>query len=72
MVPEIQLMLRIERQAELQRRHRQEARGDATAFELIHPLAPLQRVRRAVNRLTEDDCSLKLQMQGVQSCNCAH
>ena len=65
MVPEIQLMMRVERDAELQRRPDREDRGDYAGFELIRPTAQLRRITHAVSRFAVGSHTLKVQNQGV-------
>lgn len=45
MVPEIQLMIRVERGAGQKRRPTSEDRGDYSLFELIHPGMHVKRIR---------------------------
>ncbi len=72
MVPAIQLMMRVERDAELQRRPTQEDRGDYAIYELIRPSVQLRRLTHAVSRFAVGSHTLKVQHQGALQCNCAN
>ena len=71
MVPEIQLMMRVERDAEL-RRPAWEDRGDQAIFELIRPAVQLRRLTHAVSRFAVGSHTMKVQHQGALQCNCAN
>jgi len=71
-VPEIQLMMRVERDAQLQRRPDREDRGNQTIYELIRPTAQLRRITHAVSRFAVGTHTLKVQNQGALQCNCAN
>ena len=72
MVPEIQLMMRVERDAELQRRPVWEDSGDFTIYELIRPSVQLRRLTHAVSRFAVGSHTMKVQRQGALQCNCAN
>ncbi|HAJ36961.1 MAG TPA: hypothetical protein DCL15_14870 [Chloroflexi bacterium] len=71
MVPEIQLMMRVERAAELQRRPSPEDRGDYALFELIRPAARVQWIKHSISRFAVGNQSMKAQKQGELQCKCA-
>jgi hypothetical protein len=70
-VPEIQLMMRVERDAALQRRPTQEDRGDCALFELIRPAAHVKRLKHSISRFAVSNQPMKVQKQGALQCNCA-
>jgi hypothetical protein len=70
-VPAIQLMMRVERDAELQRRPDREDRGNQASYELFRPTAHLRRITHAVSRFAVGTHTLKMQNQGALQCNCA-
>ncbi len=72
MVPEIQLMLRVERDAALQRHPDREDRGDYAIYELIRPTAQLRRITHAVSRFAVGTHTRNVQYQGALQCNCAN
>lgn len=72
MVPAIQLMMRVERDAAMQRHPDREDRGDYAIYELIRPTAQLRRITHAVSRFAVGSRALKVQNQGALQCNCAH
>ncbi len=72
MVPAIQLMMRVERDAERQRRPAREDRGDDALYELIRPATQLRRITHAVSRFAVHNRTTHGQQQGALPCNCAH
>lgn len=72
MIPEIQLMMRVERDAKLQRSPDREARSDQASYELISPTAQLRRITHAVSRFAVGTHTLNVQNQGALPCNCAY
>lgn len=72
MVPEIQLMMRAERDAELQRRLASEDSGDTAIYELMRPSAQVKRLKHIVSRFAVGSHTLKVQNQGTLQCNCAN
>lgn len=72
MVPEIQLMMRVERDAELQRRPTREDRGDYAVFELIRPAAQAKRLKHIVSRFAVGSHTMNVHNQGALQCNCAN
>ena len=71
MVPEIQLMLRVERDAETQRRPAWEDSSDFAIYELIRPSVQVKRLKHLVGRFAAGSHTLKVQHQGALQCNCA-
>ena len=71
MVPEIQLMMRVERDAELQHRPAREDRGDDALYELIRTEVQLRRITHVVSRFAVHNRTTQVQQQGAQQCNCA-
>lgn len=72
MVPAIELMMRVERDAALQRPPDREDRGDYAIYELIRPTAQLRRLTHVVSRFAAGSHALKVQNQGALQCNCAN
>lgn len=72
MVAEIQLMLRVQRDTEMQRRPDREDRSDDTPYELIRPSVQLRRITHAVSRFAVHHRTTQGQHQGALQCNCAH
>ena len=72
MVPAIQLMLRVERDAEAQRRPAWEDNSDFTVYELIRPVAQAKRLQHFVSRFVADSRTMKVQEQGARLCNCVN
>ena len=70
MVPEIQLMLRVERDAGRSQRPDWEERGDFTAYELVR--TPVNRFKQIVSRFSAGQRTVRGQSQAVLQCNCAN
>ncbi len=69
MVPEIQLMLRVERDAELQRRPTQEGYSYAADKEWLRWQGQAKRLTHLVSRFAVGNPTVKVQTQGALSCN---
>ena len=72
MVPEIQLMLRVERDAELQRRPAWEDRSGFAVNELIRPPVQVSWLKHIVSRFAAGSHTVNVQNQGALQCNCAN
>lgn len=71
MIPEIQLMMRVERNAEVQRRPTPEDRGEYALFELIRPAVHVQRLKHSISHLAVGNQPIKVPTQGALPCKCA-
>lgn len=71
MVPAIQLMMWVERDAALQRRPTWEDSGDVAIYELMRPSVQAKRLKHLVSRFAVGSHTLKVQNQGALQCNCA-
>jgi hypothetical protein len=72
-IPEIQLMLRVERDAKMQRRPAGEDRGDFAAYELIRPsVQATNRFKHLVGRFTIGSHTMKMQNRGTLQCKCGY
>ncbi|GIV69413.1 MAG: hypothetical protein KatS3mg048_2275 [Caldilinea sp.] len=71
MVPEIQLMLRAERDAAMQRRPAFKDCGDFAAYELIRFSAPAKQIRQFADRFNVHHQPVKMHPQGALQCKCA-
>lgn len=69
MVPEIQLMLRVERDAGRSQRPAWEDRGDFTAYELVR--TPVNRFKQIISRFSAGQHTMQAQHHGVSQCSCA-
>lgn len=65
MVPEIRLMMRVERDAEQQRHPTPEERSDYALFELSYPAVHVQRIGRSISHFTVGNQPVKVQQQGT-------
>ena len=72
MVPEIQLMLRVERDAEMRRRPTGEDYRNVAVFELIRPAVQVKRLQHIVSRFAVGNHTVRLQTRGALPCNCAN
>jgi hypothetical protein len=72
MVPEIQLMMRVERDAEMQRRPTQEGYSYAADKEWLGWQGKAKRLTHLVSRFAVGSHTLKVQTQGALPCNCAN
>ena len=72
MVPAIQLMMRVERDAAMQRRPAWEDRSDFAIFELIRPSVHVKRLKHSISRFAAGSHTMKMQNQGALQCNCAN
>lgn len=71
MIPEIQLMMRVERNAELQRRPSPEDCGDYALLELIRPAVHVQRLKHSISRFAVGNQPKNARTQGAIQCKCA-
>lgn len=71
MVPEIQLMLRAERDAAVQRRPALEDCSDFAAYELIRFSAPASQFKRLAGHFNVHHQPVKMHPQGALQCRCA-
>ena len=70
MVPEIQLMLRVERDA-MQHHSACAGHDNSALYELIHPSALADRFKRLTSRFTVGNHTRNVQTEGARQCNCA-
>jgi hypothetical protein len=71
-VPAIQLMMRVERDAEMQRRPAWENHSDFAVNELVRPSEQVRRLKHIVSRFAVGSHIVKVQNRGVLQCNCAN
>jgi len=70
-VPEIQLMMRVERDAETQRHPTWEDKGDVAIYELMRPSTQVKRLKHLVSRFAVGNPTMSTQNREVLQCNCA-
>ena len=72
MVPAIQLMLKVERDAEMQRRPEWENRSDFAVNELIRSPMQMRQLKHIISRFAIGRHTVTVHTQGVLQCDCAN